>query len=156
MAHCPMRLFESGKVEMNPFGTYYGKQRHHINRSGDIIPLTYTLIAPQGKSLAPSYNGSRETAVICLLPFEGSLPESGTLSLLTAFADGAWATGENCYLSPFSGDNVTVHTSGSNPDKTKIRSPLLSGIRGNLGKYAVRGIKAICYILSRQRYAAKD
>ncbi len=63
MACCPMRLTEGGRVRMNPFGTFDGRQRHHPNRSGDVVPRTYTLIAPQGKSLAPSYNGSRERAL---------------------------------------------------------------------------------------------
>jgi hypothetical protein len=58
-----MRLTEGGRVRMNPFGTFDGRQRHPPNRSGDVVPRTYTLIAPQGKSLAPSYNGSRERAL---------------------------------------------------------------------------------------------
>ncbi|MBR3620062.1 MAG: glycosyl hydrolase family 57 [Clostridia bacterium] len=153
MAHCPMRLSEDGSVTMNPFGTFFGKQRHHINRSGDRIPLTYTLIAPQGKSLAPSYNGSSERAVICLLPFEGKEPESEKLTDLLAFADGAFATGTDGILSPFEGENAAVHAAESNLENVKIRSPLLSGIKGNLGRYIVRGAKAVIYITGRQKKA---
>ena len=153
MAFCPMRLKEGGRVIMNPFGTFYGRQRHHINRSGDRIPLTYTLIAPQGKSLAPSYNGSREQAVMCLLPFGGEMPAKDELDDLLAFADGAFATGSDGAVSPFEGENVTVHQVEDKLENAKIRSPLLSGIKGNLGKYIVRGAKAVIYITGRQRKA---
>jgi hypothetical protein len=54
MAHCPMRLEKDKTVRMNPFGTYYGKQRHHFSRANDEILETYTLVAAQGKSIAPS------------------------------------------------------------------------------------------------------
>ena len=103
MACCPMRLAADGSVKMNPFGTFHGRQRHHWNRSGDRIPLTYTLIAPQGKSLAPSYNGSRERAVLCLLPFTGALPDGARLQELLAFADGAHVTGTDGILAPSPG-----------------------------------------------------
>ena len=126
---------------------------YHINRSGDRIPLTYTLIAPQGKSLAPSYNGSREQAVMCLLPFGGEMPAKEELDDLLAFADGAFATGSDGVVSPFEGENVTVHQVEDKLENAKIRSPLLSGIKGNLGKYIVRGAKAVIYITGRQRKA---
>lgn len=153
MACCPMRLEENGRVIMNPFGTFTGRQRHHPNRSGDRIPLTYTLIAPQGKSLAPSYNGSRERAVLCLFPFDGGAPENGGLSDLLAFADGALAAGSDGLLSPFAGENVSVHAVETDPGDVKIRSPLLSGIKGNLGRYVFRGARALGYIIRRQRKA---
>ncbi len=153
MAYCPMRLEENGRVRMNPFGTFTGSQRHHPNRSGDRIPLTYTLIAPQGKSLAPSYNGSRERAAMCLLPFAGETPDAGALADLLAFADGAFAVGSDGVLSPFSGENVSVRPVETDPGDVKIRSPLLSGIKGNLGRYVFRGARALTYILRTQRKA---
>ena len=150
MACCPMRLHAGGRVTMNPFGTYFGPQRHHPNRSNDRIPLTYSLIAPQGKSLAPSYNGCGERAVLCLLPFEGSLPEEERLGDLLAFADGAYVTGHSGCFAPFAGDNVTVHRAEQQLGGVKIRSPLLSGIKGNLGRYVFRGVRAVAYILGKQ------
>ena len=155
MACCPMRLAADGSVKMNPFGTFHGRQRHHWNRSGDRIPLTYTLIAPQGKSLAPSYNGSRERAVLCLLPFTGALPDGARLRELLAFADGACVTGSDGRLSPFSGENVTVRPADAPGKNDKIRSPLMTGVKGNLGKYAVRGVRAVAYIARRQRGAKR-
>ena len=150
MAFCPMRLRENGSVTMNPFGTYFGKQRHHPNRSNDRIPLTYSLIAPQSKSLAPAYNGSRERAVLCLMPFEGSMPQESALDALTVFADGAYPTGSDGCLSPFAGDNVRVHRAENMTGNPKIRSPLLSGIKGNVGKYIRYGTRAIAYIVRSQ------
>ena len=138
---------------MNPFGTFFGSQRHHPNRSNDRIPLTYTLIAPQGKSLAPSYNGSRERAVMCLLPFEGNDPAKEELEALLAFADGSFAEGSDGLLSVYEGENISVHSAGENLENVKIHSPLLSGIKGNLGRYIVRGAKAVGYIVRRQRSA---
>ena len=153
MAFCPMRLGIDGKVTMNPFGTFFGSQRHHPNRSNDRIPLTYTLIAPQGKSLAPSYNGSTERFLLCLLPFEGEMPEGDELAELLSFADGAYATGSDGVLSPFEKENVSVHKVDNKLENAKIHSHLLSGIKGNLGKYIVRGTKAILYVIRRQRRA---
>lgn len=152
MAHCPMRLEPNGAVRMNPFGTFYGPQRHHPNRSGDRIPKTFTLVAPQSKSLAPSYNGCRERAALCLCPFSGNLPDEATLADPLAFADGAYVTGSDALLAPFSGDNIAVHTGGG-PVNEKIRSPLMTGIRGNLWKYVVYGFRAVSYIIRRQRKA---
>ena len=155
MAHCPMRLTKSGRVLMNPFGTFSGNQRHHPNRSGDRIPRTYTLIAPQGRSLAPSYNGSRERAVLCLLPFTGSLPDADGLADALAFADGAYAAGTDGRLAPFAGDNVTVRQAAARTGPEKIRSPLLTGIGGNPGAYVLRGARALCYVARRQLRAKK-
>ena len=153
MACCPMRLSDGGRVTMNPFGTFAGRQRHHPNRSGDRIPKTYTLIAPQGKSLAPSYNGSRERALLCLLPFAGDRPEEDRLASLLAFADGAYVTGADGILSPFAGDNVWLRGAEKQDGTVKVRSPLLGGVKGNLGRYVVRGAGAVAYILKKQRQA---
>ena len=153
MACCPMRLEENGHVLMNPFGTFHGRQRHHPNRSGDRIPRTYTLIAPQGKSLAPSYNGSRERAVLCLLPFAGEMPEDDRLRELLAFADGAYVTGKDRSLSPYAGDNVWIRGAEKQNGTVRVRSPLLGGVKGNLGKYVFYGAKAIAYIVKKQRRA---
>lgn len=153
MALCPMRLEKGDRVTMNPFGTFFGAQRHHHNRSDDRIPLTYTLIAPQGKSLAPSYNGSRERSLFCLTPFKGEMPEGKALSEYLAFSDGAYAVGTDGILSPFGGENVSFRKAENRLENAKIHSPLLSGIKGNLGKYVVRGVKAISYIARRQHKA---
>ena len=151
MAACPMRLDDTGAVTMNPFGTFTGPQRHHPNRSNDRIPATYALIAPQSKSLAPAYNGSRERALLCLLPFAGDRPEAEAMAGLLAFADGAWAAGSNI-LCPFAGDNVRVRPAVA-AEGVKMRSPLFTGLAGNVGKYITRGARAVVYIAGKQRKA---
>ena len=155
MAYCPMRLEANGRVKMNPFGTFTGRQRHHPNRSGDRIPKTYTLIAPQGKSLAPSYNGSRERALLCLLPFAGEQPDEERLRDLLAFADGAYASGKDRFLSPYAGENVWVRGAAKQSGAVRVRSPLLGGLKGNLGKYVFYGAGALTYIVKKQRGAKK-
>lgn len=66
MAHCPMRLRtkeDCRQISLNPFGTYYGKQRHYpTNGTGNVMKL-YQAFVPQAKSLAPSYNGAHECGI---------------------------------------------------------------------------------------------
>ena len=82
----------------------------------------------------------------------GKLPEETSFADQLSFADGAYVTGSDGLLQPFSGDNVTVHIGGG-PVNEKIRSPLMTGIRGNLWKYVLYGTRAIRYIIRRQRQA---
>ena len=154
MAVCPMRLYADGSVTLNPFGTFYGPQRRHPNRSGDRIPDTYTLIAPQGKSLAPAYNGARERTVMCISAYNGEMPPEETLRDLLAFADGAYAAGSDGILSAAGCDNVWLKPADAAGD-VKMRSPLFTGIKGNLGKYVVRGVRAVAYIAKTQHNAKK-
>ena len=88
--------------------------------------------------------------MLCLLPFEGSMPQKDALQSLTAFADGAYFTGSDGLFSPFADDNVRVRAAQNTPDRVKIRSPLLTGIKGNLGKYIRYGTRAVAYILRSQ------
>lgn len=152
MAHCPMRLDEDKTVHINPFGTYYGKQRHHRGRANDEIFTTYTLVTPQGKSIAPSYNGNSETAVLGLFGFSGAEPNEKQLSDILAFADGAVATdNEQGILTPFDDDNVTFKAAKADGvDENKLKNPVLTGIGGNLGKYVVSGARAIGHIVFTQ------
>ncbi|MGN0448683.1 MAG: hypothetical protein ACI4GC_09085 [Acutalibacteraceae bacterium] len=152
MAHCPMRLNEDKSVRMNPFGTYYGNQRHHHGQSGGKILATYTLITPQGKSIAPAYNGVSETSLLSLYGFKGDKIEGELLSDIISFCDGAVAASpENSILSPFYDDNVSVKKPlADSVNENKLKSPILTGISGNLGKYIVRGAKAIGYIIVKQ------
>lgn len=152
MAHCPMRLDADGTVHMNMFGSYYGKQRHHRSRTNGAILDTYTLVTPQGKSIAPSYNGNSENAVLALFGFsKGNLTEND-LKYVTAFADGAVVTApENALLVPFIEDNVKFkETAAQQDDEKKLKNPILTGISGNLGKYAVYGSRAIAHIIKSQ------
>ncbi len=152
MAHCPMRLNGDKSVNMNPFGTYFGKQRHHWSRTGGQILETYTLITPQGKSIAPAYNGCSETALLGLFAFEGDEIPTDIMGDVLGFADGGVVnTPENSALSPFYENNVTFKKAlVDNVDEAKLKNPILTGIGGNLGKYITKGSRAIGHIIKAQ------
>ena len=152
MAHCPMRLEKDKTVRMNPFGTYYGKQRHHWGRANDEILATYTLVTPQGKSIAPAYNGNAETAMLAFYAIDTPLPSESEAKEINAFADGAVAVApEGAFVSAFEGDNVIIkeaNKDGISPDE--LKSPVLSGISGNLMNYVAKGARAISHIVLTQ------
>ncbi len=152
MAHCPMRLEENKTVRMNPFGTYYGKQRHHFSRSNDEILDTYTLVAAQGKSIAPSYNGSCETAIFGIYPMAKDGLSDNEKQEICAFADGALLTApKNENVAPFVKDNITlkeVNADGIN--EKDLKNPVMTGFSGNLGKYVTNGVKAVAHIIKTQ------
>ncbi len=152
MAHCPMRLEKDKTVRMNPYGTYYGKQRHHFGRAKDEILDTYTLVAAQGKSIAPSYNGSQETAIFGLYPMSKDGISLDERNEICAFADGpVITTNDNSIISPFSDDNVILYESKSDGINEKdLKNPVLTGFSGNLGKYITNGAKAITHIIKTQ------
>lgn len=152
MAHCPMRLEEDKTVRMNPFGTYYGKQRHHFGRAKDEILDTYVLVTPQGKSIAPSYNGNAETAMLAFYPLNGSEPDKMYVDEINAFSDGAVITApEGGIISAFDGDNVTIkEASADGIDEKDLKSPILTGLAGNLGSYITKGARAIGHIIKEQ------
>lgn len=152
MAHCPMRLEKDKTVRMNPFGTYYGNQRHHFGRAHDEILGTYTLVAAQGKPLAPSYNGSSETALLGLYAFDGGTPNESKLKEICAFADGCVAvSGDSSIASPFDGDNVKSKKSkADNKSEKDLKSPVMTGIYGNLKNYITKGAVAIGHIIFTQ------
>ena len=152
MAHCPMRLEKDKTVRMNPYGTYYGNQRHHFSRGNDEILNTYTLVAAQGKSIAPSYNGSSETALFGLYPMNENGITKGEKAEICAFADGALISADDSSpVQPFTGDNIVVKEGNADGINEKdLKNPVLTGLSGNLGKYITRGVKAISYIIKTQ------
>ncbi len=152
MAHCPMRLEKDKTVRMNPFGTYYGNQRHHHGRAKDQILDTYTLVAAQGKSIAPSYNGSQETAILGLYPMSGNSLSDSEKSEICAFADGALITADkNDCIAPFTSDNILLHESNADGINEKdLKNPVLTGLSGNLHKYVTNGARAITHIIKTQ------
>ena len=152
MAHCPMRLDEDKTVHMNPFGTYYGKQRHHFSRAKGQVLDAYTLVAAQGKSIAPSYNGCSETALLGLYLFEGENSEGDRLNEIIALCDGAvLSCGENEAVELFKGDNVSFEKAKEdNISESKLKNPVMTGFAGNLKDYAVKGARGIFHIIKTQ------
>jgi hypothetical protein len=89
MAYCPMRLRRVNNediVYMNPFGTYNGRQRKHPTYGSGLGAKAAVYSAPQYRSLAPAYNGARETMLLALFH---RVSDPDIINGLTAFADGA-------------------------------------------------------------------
>jgi hypothetical protein len=152
MAHCPMRLEKDKTVRMNLFGTYYGKQRHHRGRAKDQVLDAYTLVAAQGKSIAPSYNGNRETAVLGLFGFGGSVPEEKLMNEICAFADGCVGvvSGDSA-VEIFADDNVKIREyTKDNKGEKDLKNPVMTGLMGNLGEYIYKGVRGIGHIVFTQ------
>ncbi len=152
MAHCPMRLDKDKTVHMNPFGTYFGKQRHHFSRTKGQILDVYTLVAAQGKSIAPSYNGSCETAVLGIYPLSEDGLSENELTDICAFADGAVITApESSEIAPFGKDNITLREiKADGIDEKDLKNPVMTGFAGNLKNYITKGTKAIGHIIITQ------
>ena len=152
MAHCPMRLEKDGTVRMNPFGTYYGNQRHHWSRAKDQVLKAYTLVAAQGKSIAPSYNGNSETSVMALGVCSDAENDLSQTAFLKAFSDGAVITcPEDSFIQPFTGDNVIIRQAQKDTISEKdLKNPVMTGFAGNLGKYIVNGVRGIGHIVITQ------
>lgn len=152
MACCPMRLDEDTTVHMAPFGHFYGPQRHHWNRSNDKILNTYTLVTPQGKSIAPAYNGNNEIAMMALSSFTGDMPSDKQLDDMLAFADGSVALdNEVGMLTPFYEDNVSFKEAKADGiEENNLMNPVWSGIAGHIGEYVSKGSRAITHIVKAQ------
>lgn len=90
MAFCPMRSYKSVdaiKVAMNPFGTYFGRQRHHKTYTGGIAQKLMVAASPYHRSLAPAYNGVSCNFILALFPFNGGLSEQ-VIEQIQAFSNG--------------------------------------------------------------------
>ncbi|NLS85508.1 MAG: hypothetical protein GXZ14_07935 [Ruminococcaceae bacterium] len=95
MAHCPMRLrTKNGKriLSLNPFGAYYGKQRHYPTRGNGCVVDLYSATMPQAQSLAPSYNGACEQSIQALSSICGEI-HCDIKDELLAVSDSAVAVG---------------------------------------------------------------
>lgn len=153
MAHCPMRLDEDKTVHMNPFGTYYGKQRHHFSRAKGEVLDAYTLVAAQGKPIAPSYNGCSEKSLLSLYIFRGDFDEKAPVTAeALAFADGAvLSCGENENVKIFESDNVSFKkTQADGITEAKLKNPVMTGFSGNLKEYLTKGLRGIGHIIIEQ------
>jgi hypothetical protein len=87
MAFCPMRV-RDGNLYLNPFGTYYGKQRHHATHGSGLGARIAVYSAPQFFPLAPSYNGACEEFMLGIFPFKEE-PESGIWEQAAGFCEGS-------------------------------------------------------------------
>lgn len=110
MAHCPMRLRTVEgirQVTMNPFGTYFGRQRTYPTRTNGCVMDLYNMTMPQAQSLAPAYNGAHEEFVMSAAWTENGLSAEMTDTLCT-FADGVTVCGGQ-KITACTMDNSTPH-----------------------------------------------
>ena len=160
MAHCPMRLKRcdgSDTVSMNPFGTYYGKQRVHPSRSNGAVRESFVVIAPQARSIAPAYNGVEENSVMALFAYEGLLPDEAALSDIAGFADGAAVlAGENSSIHPCTKDNIRFKAIKYNKVSSgELKSVMSSGVATGRLRTARIAASAIGNIVLSQIKARK-
>ncbi len=157
MAHCPMRLEKDKTVRMNPNGTYYGKQRNHWSRAKGQVLDAYTLVAAQGKSIAPSYNGSSETALFGFYPMSADGLDESERNEICAFADGALITApDNSPVTPFTRDNISVREGKADgKSESDLKNPVMTGFNKNLGQYIRKGARGIGHIVISQIKARK-
>jgi hypothetical protein len=99
---------------MNPFGTYFGPQRHYPTRGNGSSMDLYLAAAPQARSLAPAYNGAFEQSLQVIFPLSDSAPDAETAALAKAISDGVTVPETTGAVHPFEGDNVALHASVDN------------------------------------------
>lgn len=110
MACCPMRLrslSSTQRVSLNPFGSYYGKQRNYPTRTNGGAAESFVLVSPQARPIAPAYNGVEQWFEVALMCYDGKTPDKKTMALAEGFAEGSAAVnGEDKTVTAFCDDNV--------------------------------------------------
>jgi len=170
MAHCPMRLRRTDAqdtVSLNPFGTYAGKQRIHPSRGNGSIAEAFVIVAPQSRSLAPAYNGARETAVMALFGYEGLRPGGDILQQACAFADGAVplcpadspvkmraATEDHVsFMAAREVGAAAPRDSTGDGGQPKLQSIFFSGALPSPAQMARTGVRAVSHMIKANRKA---
>jgi hypothetical protein len=135
MAFCPMRV-RSSKLYLNPFGTYFGKQRHHATYGNGLGSQAAVFSAPQFFPLAPSYNGAEEEFLLGFFPFSGQ-PDDGVWEQAIGFCEGDIAHNESMKEFCVSHEAVNANT---NVGFKKITAGIPLKIQA---KIMISGIKSI-------------
>ena len=91
MAFCPMRVKKSGSkkhIQLNPFGSYSGRQYHYATRDtglGRLLAVTMSA-SDHIRPYAPSYNGMHQVFRLLLAPYQGDYPPQEIQNDAAAFA----------------------------------------------------------------------
>jgi len=133
MAFCPMRV-RCNRLYLNPFGTYFGKQRHHATRGNGLGARAAVFSAPQFFPLAPSYNGAEEEFLLGFFPFSGQ-PDS-IMEQAVNFCEGSIPSGE--IMKDFCIPHEAVN-SGTNVSFRKITAGIPLKVQA---KIMISGIKS--------------
>lgn len=157
MANCPMRLRTikgKGAVTLNPFGTYYGKQRKYPTRSNGCAADAFVMVSPQSRSIAPAYNGVEQWTAMAFMCYDGLLPPKETMKLVKGFSEGSAAVdGENKDITVFYGDNVNFKAiAENNISDNELKSPVATGAVHNIFDVVKTGAKVMKTILSAKIY----
>lgn len=136
MAYCPMRLKtenERQTVTLNPFGTYYGKQRKYPTRSNGCAADAFTVVSPQSRSIAPSYNGVEQWMSLALVCYDGLYPDDKTMNFVNGFSEGSAAVdGNDKTVTSFKEDNVNFKAITENKvSDDELKSVIVSGGNAN-------------------------
>lgn len=152
MAHCPMRLSKAAgmrQVSLNPFGTYFGPQRHYPSRGNGCVMELYNTTMPQARSIAPAYNGAWERGVQLLAP-PSACGDAKWSKDICAFADGAVRLGESGGVHAYREDNVTLHQAKQKTEDEKKLKAVTSA-----GTGPVRLLRMVSRYLKNMRHAGK-
>lgn len=150
MANCPMRLrTENNKqtITLNPFGTYYGKQREYPTRSNHCAQDSFTVVTPQSRSIAPAYNGVEQWTSLAIVGFDGLYPDENTMNFVNGFSEGSAAVdGEDKTVTSFKEDNINFKAIQENKiTDDDLKPVIISGGDAtnllNMGKIALRVAK---------------
>ncbi len=135
MAFCPMRMHGTSqgvRVSLNPFGTYFGKQRYHKTYTGGVAQKLMVAASPYHRSLAPAYNGVTANFMLALFPFRGGMPAEKISACIKAFSNGsAFFELPNDYSREKRKENIILHVhekESISPDIHSNYSPLSKGI----------------------------
>jgi len=147
MAFCPMRTVTSNdktSLFINPFGTYYGKQPDYISLGNKCGQLIYSAMAPQVSSLAPSYNGAKETFSLF---FSLSEKDEDLLGL----SSGALLKGKDENVFNFNEDNSSFHAYS----KTEVGEDSLKKVpSGGISKKEILHLVKLYF--ANQKHAKKE
>ncbi len=88
-AFVPMRLREHGggqRLQLNPFGSYYGEQLDYSHLGGTGIGTAFTTLGSSHlRPNGPSYNGASERFSLLLAPYRGDAPSRALQAVAGSF-----------------------------------------------------------------------
>lgn len=135
MAFCPMRI-RNGTLFLNPFGTYFGKQRHHATYGSGLGAKAAIHSAPQFFPLAPAYNGATEEVLVAIFSFDDK-PSQALWEQAISFSNGSIPDDE--LLKDFCFPHKALET-----DRVIAQKKITSGIPIPLQvKIMLNGLKSI-------------
>lgn len=156
MAHCPMRLRTKNArcyISINPFGTYFGRQRYYPTRGNGSVMELYDATMPQARSLAPSYNGISEMSIQRISDWL-EIYEKEDRQEMTGFMEGALLYGCQGAVSGCDEDNIQLHDVEKNQTDVGRLKPLkaLGNTSIGLAGIGMRFLKNIYHARKKEKH----